>query len=36
MNQILVIEDEKEIAALIEKALKEAGYQACLAHTGEE
>ena len=36
MNQILVIEDEKEIAALIEKALKEEGYQARLAHTGEE
>lgn len=36
MNRILIIEDEKEIAALMEKALNEAGYQTCLAKTGEE
>jgi two-component system copper resistance phosphate regulon response regulator CusR len=34
--RILVIEDEKKVANAIKSGLESEGYQATIAHTGEE
>jgi two-component system OmpR family response regulator len=34
--RVLIIEDERETAQFLQKALKESGHQAALAHDGEE